>query len=355
VPFVCELATLTGEARGQPAWRDLTIEQDLNGGMLAACVIDTVDQAAREVAVGERVLRVWEQPEGLLRFHGKLREPLTRTPGKIALAAGSPFSLLRRQLQAPKTFTQVDAGQIVRQLVNAENARSPTRLRVPAPQPSKPRDRTYELGKEVNEIILELGSVLDGFYFYERPVLDQAADVYTELVIRWPASGVERPGVRFEYGEGTLANLSDYTLTQSLPINAVSYAGAEVRGAVPVRRAQHAGSIATYDLIERFYSDPDVTVAATLMEAAQGRLHPEPVAVAGITTVAGGPALGAPGQLPRLWHDFAVGDTVFVSVRDDATQVYALPLRVTQAKLTVSAEDDSEQLELTFDTGPEEL
>lgn len=346
--FLVELATLDGHARGQPAWRGLTIERNLNGGTLVGLAIDNDDQAAAEALIGDRTLRIWE--DGVLRFHGKLREPLVATPGVLRLAAGSPYTLLdRRQLQTAKTFTQIDQGTIAKTILDAENARSPTRLRMGGYGASVKRDRTYEAGKSIQELIAELAAVEQGFYFVERPIVEAAAPtVFAELLLRWPDAGIDRPAVRFEYGEGTLGNVAGYTLTRVLPVNAVTYVGGAQTGAPPSRRAQNTASIARYDLLEQWYDDPDVTVPATLQEKADDRLRPDPEVYAELQLVASGPAVTAP-PVAKLGHDFDVGDVVTVSIRDATIQEYGLQLRVTQATLTVSEEDDSEQLDVVLE------
>jgi hypothetical protein len=174
-----------------------------------------------------------------------------------------------------------------------------------------------------------------------------ATNDFAELVLRWPDAGTDRTAARFEYGEGTLANLATYTLTQSLPINAVTYTGASEKPSLTARASDPA-SIARYDLLEAWYSDPDVTVASTLQEKADERLRAFPSQVVEVDAVVAGPSVAGP-PVPRLWRDFDVGDTVYLSVRDDATRVYNMPALVTGAALSVSEEDASEQLAVTFE------
>ena len=376
--FTVELADLEGEPLGQPAWRELVLDRALNGGAVCACVIANDVQAAAFARLGRTVLRVWQ--DGVLRFHGRLREPLVATPGQVAVTAGSPYTLLdRRQVQAAITYAQWDQGTIILdQLQNQQDPRSPTGLRVRQPYPASVlRDRTYEAGKSVQEVIGQLAAVEHGPFFLERPVLERSSpSVYCELELRWPAAGQDRPGVRFEYGEGTIGNVASYTLTQLLPVNGVHYVGGGIPGVAgdegdpeavppvpptpavpevppPVVHVYDPDSFNTYRLLEQWHSDPDVTDAATLGEKARERLRPDPRYIVGLELVAGGPALGAP-PVPRLWHEFDLGDTVYASVRDATTEAYDLPLMVTAARLAASAEDDSEALELTLQPPGEE-
>ena len=166
---------------------------------------------------------------------------------------------------------------VITALINNENLRSPTHTRVVDGNPSNVqpnRQRQNEAGKSLQEIIADMAAIERGYYFVEVPLIDRATNTYSEIVLRWPDAGTDRPAVRFEYGEGTLANVSSYTISEELPINGVTYAGG---GSTPLtRRVTDSDSIAAYDLIEVFNSDPDVTQAATLTEKATAVLAPIP-------------------------------------------------------------------------------
>src|SRR5262249_32013860 len=137
-------------------------------------------------------LRVWDEESGELRFHGRLREPLVRKPGQIELTAGSPFTLLdRRQLQQPLRFDQTDQGDIIAAVLAEQNGRGTTRLRMGTYEPSQVRDRSYEIGKSVQELIVQLSQVAGGPFFVETPIFDQITDDYAELTLRWPDPGTD--------------------------------------------------------------------------------------------------------------------------------------------------------------------
>ena len=167
--YVVELITQEGAPQGQASWRGLALEKNLNGGAILTCSIDNDDQVAAHVRLGDRALRLWEK--GVLRFQGKLREPLVYRPGKIELTAGSPYTLLdRRQIQRSYSFTQVNQSEIIRRVLADQEARSSHRLRMAAFQPSVLRDREYEEGKSVQELIAQLAGVING------PLLRRGAD-----------------------------------------------------------------------------------------------------------------------------------------------------------------------------------
>ena len=80
--FIAELADLNGAAKGQPAWRGLTIEQALNGGLTASLTIDASDATAAEARIGQRVLRVWEGT--LCAFMASCASPLSVSPAAFS-------------------------------------------------------------------------------------------------------------------------------------------------------------------------------------------------------------------------------------------------------------------------------
>lgn len=354
-PFALELATLAGVSRGQLTWRTLSLERAVNGPMTVSATVDNDTAGAAEIQIGSRSLRLFDGTA--LRFNGKLREPLARTPGAIAITGGSPASLLdRRQLQLAKTFASVDQGAIVDQLLAAENIRSPTRMRMGPYDATVRRDRIYEAGKSLRAILDDLSAADEGFYWIETPINEDG--LYSQLEIRWPLPGTDRPGVRFEYGTGTLGNLSDYSVQERMPLNASTVSGsnetADAQYAAPIRRASDIASIAAYDLLEEWISDSDVTIPAVLAERAARRLRPDPTFSIQGTLVATGEATNEP-PIPRLFDDYDVGDTVYVSVRDETTQLYNVPVVIGKATLTVSSDDDSETtvLEMTTVVGQE--
>jgi hypothetical protein len=351
VPFRIELATSDGSPRGEPARRGRKVSRDLCGGMLASCVVDNDDPAAADVLIGERALRVWDEETGELRFHGKLREPLVRRPGLIELTAGSPFTLLdRRQLQQALRFDQVDQGDIIAYVLDEQNRRGTTRLRMAAYAPSKLRDRGYDAGKSVRELIEQLSQVIDGPYFVEDPVLDLQSGDFAELALRWPDSGGIRAGARFEFGEGTLGNLTDYTVTEALPNTGVSGVGATPEeGFPPFVRLDDTAAQTRFDLLELWFSDVDVSEQSTLQEKAADAIQSTPPFSVTVSLVAAGPAVNVP-PVPRLWHDFDVGDIGYITIHDDPTKIDSLPVRITQALVSANENDDSEQTDITVET-----
>lgn len=331
------------------AWRDLVIERSVNGGTLVGCRMDNDVQASAHARVGPATLRVWD--DGLLRFHGRVREPTTARAGEIELAAGSPFTLLdRRVTPADHYWAAADQGYILDYILSEQNARSLTGLRMASYAASVTRERTYDRGKSVQEIFAQMAEVEDGPWLVEVPVRNPAEpQTLAEMQLRIGTAGFNRPDVRFEYGEGTLGNLTGYSIGATLPRNGVIVSGGDPgTGVVPIATVEAPISISSYGLFEEWLSDPDVTELDTLTEKAQRMIEDLPQATVDIDPVAAGPAVDGP-PVPRLGWDFDVGDVVYITVRDGTT-VAEFAGMVTEARLTVSADDDAETLALTLDT-----
>lgn len=339
--WAVELTNLAGVRRGDVEFVGAKLTRRLNGGMTLSFSADPNDDRSTEIAVGTRVAKLYDQELNALRFHGKIRDPLTRTPDAIAVTAGGPVALLdRRRRQSEFRRTAIDAGVIVDELLDEENLRSPTRLRMREPiPPSVLRDRVFEPGRAILEALTQLAEADDGFYFLEQP-LDGVAGTYAELELRYPAAGVDQPDVKLEFGEGTLANLESYKITEGLPINAVTTvgAGSGVTGRLTGRR-EEAGSIAAYDLLETEIGYSNVTEQATLDQLAQEGLQPAPRKTYSVAPLPAGGAEVNGVYVPRLFRDFDVGDTIRIAIKDGATQEADVVVRVTEATIAIADND----------------
>lgn len=347
--YAAELINLGSVRRGDVEYRDLKITRQLNGGMTASTTVDAYSETAPEVTIGNRALRIYDTELDVVRFCGKLREPFSRKPETISVAAGSPWTFLDRRQRATRYDTAELYGAaraaqlIVSDLITAENTRSPTRLRIGALQAAVARTRTYEVGKSIQEAIAQLAEVDDPIYFVENAV-DDTAGIFAELLVRYPASGVDRPGAKFEYGDGTIGNLDDYTITEALPTNGVTAIGAgDGEAGQLTSRKTDAASIATYDLLEMQASYTDVSVQATLDQHALEALAPAPVRTYSVSPIASGDGEGEI-YVPRLWRDFDVGDIVRLTIHNGANQADDVQARVTEATIAIADDTEAEQL-----------
>lgn len=204
-------------------------------------------------------------------------------------------------------FVDVDAGQIAKALIDAANADSFTGLATTGLiLPSKVRNRTYPLGQNIGQAVINLTNVLDGFDFVETPV-DGGGTTLAELSIA-PSMGVDRPNVRFEYGADTLANVRKVSRTVAPPVNVAMVIGANGLTAIKTDEA----SIAVYGKWPTLVSQTDVTEQATLDDKAWALLRPKPTRVIQFTP---DPALA-----PLPWDDFNLSDTGRFFARRGALQ-----------------------------------
>lgn len=273
-------------------------------------------------------------PAGVLRFRGHLApfQEHAEEASTLQLTFASPLARVlgdgsgRGRFTGPAvTFTQTDAGQIAKQLVDTTNAEGATGLATTGTiAATKLRDRAYAYAN-VGEAITNLTNVLDGFDMYET-FLDNASPTLAALNIV-AAQGEDQPDVRFEYGPGTLNNARAFSRTTQPPINVARVLGANGLYA----EKSDAASIATYGRWMVQQSATDVTEQATLDDKAQALLRPRPV-----KTVQFVPELGLD-SCPRPWDDFWLGDTCrVVAARDAFTEDASVRLNA----ITVAINDD---------------
>lgn len=328
-----------GLVRGVILPHDLALHRRLNSYSTCTFTVPALDQFAGELLVGERAVQVFRN--GLLKFYGSIAAPMTENSSTITVTAHDPFFFLhKRRLQAPVTFTGVDAGEIAWSLINTQNGRHTTRLQEGSITPSVSRDRTYIEGEIVFDLIKNLAAVDDGFFFTIDPVLG-VPGVFGEFTAKWPLAGNIALGAKFEYGAGTVSNLTDYTRELNLPLNRVRATGVTVGEQVLDAYVEDAGSIAAYGLYEDERSHPTVSLLPTLQQHALSTLSPLPPATYTMNVVdQGGPGV----FIPALWTDFDVGDTVSIYIRHGRLDVSEQAV-VSSARIVVSNEGTSEKLE----------
>lgn len=339
--------TANGKTRTLVPFRDLSVRRDLNGGNVLIGGADELAEGVDALEVASRALKLYDlDAGGGLRFHGKIDDPLTDDEDNVAYTAKDFGWLDQRRIQsdpATRTFTARDAGLIASDLLGYQNARGATRLRMGTITPSIARDRVYDPGKVVSEAIVELAKVDLGYYFVTNPV-DAVPGVHAEIVIRFPDSGSDRPGARFEFGDGTLGNLAAFTRTRYRPRNFVTTTGAPMGEAAALYgQRSDATSIAAYDLIDDEVAYSTVNEQATLDQYAQDALEPNP---RNVYTFAVAPTSSAAGEayVPRLWRDFDVGDYCRLTIHHGRVNASNVRVRVTSATVAIADETEAEQL-----------
>lgn len=307
----------------------------------AECVVElTMDSGEADEYSTNRLVRGMRTPRGggdrLLRACGKV----TAVTGSAAVdkleqvsvvSAADGFGALRsRTLQDAVTFVAQAPRAIVDAVVETQNARAETGLRVAAGTAGPLRDRTYETGKNAAEIVTQLAEVDDGFWFRVDPV--DGEEEFSELVLLHPASGVET-GVTFGYGTGTAGTLSGAEVNTTPPVNHVLAFGAGDGDAQLRLSVSDPESIATYGLMDATITHPDVTDAATLEQHARDALRPAEQRTFRVV------ASSLQDGCPRPWDDFDVGDVVGLNIRGTSPALtYAGDARVVSFTVTVDVD-----------------
>lgn len=244
-------------------------------------------------------------------------------------------------------YSSLDAGQIARELLRHANMGHETHLRTGTIDTSVNRDRTYELGKNIGEAIVQLAEASSGFWFRVDPSLSgaQMGTLEVEYGTGNTASGIDQPDVHFAYGAGAFDNLESYSLEEEPPVNYVFALGetdAE-SGVQLTATATDASSIANYGRWGEVVSFVDVSEQATLDAHAEEALETEPRKVYAVQPIASGIVDSV--RAPRLWDDFEVGDAVRLSIADGGVDVFDLDVRVLSAAVAISDDGEIERLE----------
>jgi hypothetical protein len=320
--------------------------------------VDPLSQAARQLLVAERALKVYDVATMDLRFHGKVWEPLSRKPDGVTVTARDPFAELAwRRVRDPATaaYAAVDFGDVLIDRVAKQNALRATCLRALTAnrQLSTATTRGWGAGKREDEIFDEVVSA-DGSPFFRVAPVDGVPGVMGDLKILYPNAGATREGVRFEYGEGTLDNAVDYEIVYRLPLNRFTASTAEANGGRLARPFEDAASVARYGLFEDETTYSESTATALLDAQARAEVRADPA-----YSIVLQPGLDA----PLLFRDFDVGDFVRVRILYGADDVFTWA-RVTEATLLVDKDGAQRTASIVVDvltgaanvtTAPEDL
>ncbi|MDP2712092.1 MAG: hypothetical protein Q8O56_12825 [Solirubrobacteraceae bacterium] len=251
---------------------------------------------------------------GTLRFRGHLALVRDHAEHDATITATfrSPFWRLlgdgsrtgRFMFPAPAPFVGVQAAQIAKQLVDTENALGATGLTTTgATEATVARDITYAAGTNIGRAIVDLSELSGGFDFFERPIDTGTALAELHIVA---AQGINRTAtVRFEHGEQTRANVTEFTRTISPPISVSHAIGKDALVSTQTAIAAH-GRWATLAGHADVEEQPRLDVLAT------AALRPAPVRVVEFLPDAS--------LAPKPFDDYWLGDTVRVLVRRAAIE-----------------------------------
>jgi len=283
------------------------------------------DPNASEMRIATRATKAYR--DGVLRFHGTIWDPLVVGSQGIQVSCRDPYAYMAwRRNQAQKTYTGIDAGQIVSDRITIQNALAATRLRLTGGniQASVNRTRTYNPGMREDEIIQELSNVERGYFFRVDP-LDGVAGVQGDLKILYPNAGSTREEVRFEHGPGTVGNVNDFQITYTLPVNRMTASSSNDTGGRISSSKQDNTSIGSYGLFEDEETFSEVTSTTTLGEYATADVVPDPPVAYTLQPNA---------TAPKLFDQFDAGDFVRLRIRRGPIDLFTW-VRVTEASLVI--------------------
>ena len=143
----------------------------------------------------------------------------------------------------------------------------------------------------------------------------------------YAAQGSARPGAKFEYGQGTIANCAALHRQTVPPVNSVTIIGANGLTSTKVDTA----SKAKYGFFPVQQQFTDVAEQATIDDKANALLRPNPVKTLDFTP--------DPRLAPAPWDDYWIGDTVYFYANRGALVEGPAPVRVNQ--ITVAIDPDT--------------
>lgn len=354
------LRTLRGVAIGElPAASGKRVGIPIKANATATVSVRLDHDAADTLLEGDTLLEVRELDDttGLPvapapLFHGRqdtAEEVGGEDGGSVVATFSDLFAPLDRRLVGKSStgYTRgdalnlVDRGQIVTELLNATNAESPSGLRIGTVTPTSgtfigPTPWFY---KPLSEVVVELGSTLDGYDWRVRPIrFTPAAGAGSlgyvgELDIA-PVIGQSRPDAAFEFGDGLL-NVKTYRrpVTAQGRVNRVFHLPPgfpDNAAQIPLTR-EDTGAQTNVGLFET------VVPGDLTSDDLRGKLLDYHLAVRkGLRqTITIEPVSSLSGTVPVYGRDYTVGDIVpFRAWRNGVKRIDVL-LRIRQVELAI--------------------
>jgi hypothetical protein len=315
---------------------------------LAGMVVPT-DPAIATLSVAEVAVKAYR--DGVLRLYGQVSDPLTFSSAGATFTASDPlYFLAQRRLQVELDYGATDLSDIGWNLIAHEQARRTVWLRRGATDASVAVDVIYTDGSVVADLLTSLNQRDQGIWYWIDPV-DGVAGILGEYRTSWPDAGVLQPGAVFEFGDGTVENLVDYSIQFGLPLNGVRATGASIGSSnVPVVRRDDATSQGLFGLIEDDFSFIDLDDTVSLDQHALDKLHPNPPVTITLTPKPYDPDAANESRVPALFDDFDAGDVVPVLIRDEQFRLYG-QIRIGEATVAIADDATSEQLESLVGSG----
>lgn len=273
-----------------------------------------------------------------LVFYGTLPSEGVQEDAKGGLAQLSfqdPMWVLnQRFVQTSTSFAQVDQGLILWQIIDAQNAlpNGDTFIREGSVLTGTLRDRTYDAGKQVADLIQEMTQVDGGCDVAFQPVdyweLDGTDAMGTFNA--YPQRGQDRPGALFVYAAaledgtdgGLKSNVGNMVRTRAKTITkATSVGSADTQ--------VYQNTTSPYGLLEDWETFSDVSISQTLLDKSVGKVANAQNAPMIIEV--SDPTIEAP--VPLI--DYLPGDTVYATCRRGGMAFFSLPVRVHGIDITI--------------------
>lgn len=235
-----------------------------------------------------------------------------------------------RYVPAAVTFTQVDQGDILWQIIATENAKTngDTWIRQGSTTTGTLRDRTYDAGKEVAGLIDEMTKVDGGCDVSFTPVDYWSLDGTAAMGVfnAHAERGQNRPDALFISGPDLPANCS-FRRTRAKTITSATSVGS-------ADSQTYANTTSPFGLLEAFETYSDVSISQTLLDKSVGKVANGQNAP--MILEVKNPTREAP--VPIL--DYGIGDTVYATCIRGGMVFTNLPVRVHGIDITVSQNGD---------------
>jgi hypothetical protein len=336
------LTDLVGKSRAFPqAWESIEVTRRVGDSCEGHIQLDIYDPTGTEVLIGQRGVKFYRG--NTLKLFGTIWEPLSLSnKGGIQIVVKDAYENMKwRRVREQKVYTAQDAAAIALDRLSIQNAIMTTRLRAGSSPASINRTMTVNPGQMEADIIGNngLAAIFKGYFFLVNPV-DAVDNVFSQIDFSYPNAGSTREEVRFEFGEKTRDNLSDYYVEYTLPKNRVTAAGTAPAGGRIVSPYEDAASETTYGLYEDEVAYNNVTDTTLLAQWAQADVRPAPPVTYKLTPN---------NNSPLLFQDFDAGDFVRLIIKDGPLNVYSW-VRVVEATAKVDKNGTETLSAITVET-----
>jgi hypothetical protein len=335
------LCKSTGEPIGEMIRAALRrVERRRNIPTVATVALRLEDPQAVQVQPGLSRLKVYRTPSAgelalnpsaskQLVFYGSLPADGVAEDtdsGLMTLSFMDPRWVLKsRYLIAATSFTATDQATILRTIIATQNTRQALWFTTSGTTGTL-RDRNYDAGKNVADLIDEMTKVQSGVDLDFTPL-----DGYTSSGTRnmgnvffTSQQGIDRPGAVLFYlmqqgGSSGGGNINKVVSSYAPIFNSSTQQGTDPSG---VANTQRYTAATGYDLLETYETASDAFTSAVLLEKAQGVVFendsPRRIIEVGEATW----------HAPVPWVDYDLGDTLRLTVKRGSLQIISQVMKV---------------------------